>query len=143
MPTTNLSLSFRLFGHQCKFAVGYLPLHLFSDCRNYVIILTGARSLTELNVAISVMSLFFLLTKLIMYIMNIWFPIVSLFVNIAMVALYAVSAYGQIGPDYTDSRYPAPAAWYFRYGCSLAKQYNAYTNCQLAQSSLGLTLYMM
>lgn len=105
--------------------------------------LVWTRTLTDFNVAISVVSLFLLLSKLIGFIMRVWFPIVATFFNICLVALYAVSTYGQIGPDYTDDRYPAPAAWYFRYGCGLAKQYNAYKSCQIAQSSLGVTFYML
>lgn len=93
--------------------------------------------------AISVVSLFLLLAKLIAFIMKVWYPIVATFFNVALVALYTVSTYGQIGPDYTDDRYPAAAAWYFRYGCDLAKPHGAYKSCQIAQSSLGLTFFML
>ena len=89
------------------------------------------------------MSLFFLLAKLIAYIMRVWFPVLATFFNLCLVVLYTVSVYGQIGPDYTDDRYPAAAAWYFRYGCGLAKPYGAYKSCQIAQSSLGITFYML
>jgi hypothetical protein len=99
--------------------------------------------LTDFNVAMSVVSLFFLLAKLISFIMKVWFPLIALVVNIAITALYAVSVYGQVGPDYADERYPSPAAWYFRYGCDMAKPYGAYKSCQIAQSSLGLTLFML
>ena len=75
--------------------------------------------------------------------MKLWFPIVAAFVNTAMVALYAVSVYGQVGPDHSDPRYPSNAAWYWTYGCDLAKPYGAYGNCQIAQGSLGVTLYML
>ncbi|KAG5944125.1 hypothetical protein E4U53_006927 [Claviceps sorghi] len=105
--------------------------------------LIWSQTLTDFNVAISVMSLFFLLAKLIAFIMKLWYPILATFVNCSMVALYTVSTYGQIGPDYADARYPAPAAWYFRQGCDLAKQYNKYRICQVAQASLFITLYML
>lgn len=104
--------------------------------------LTDSR-LTDFNVAISVISLFFLLAKLIMFIMKVWFPIIALFVNIGIATLYTVSCYGQIGPDYADERYPSPAAWYFRYGCDMAKPYGVYKSCQIAQASLGVTFYML
>lgn len=99
--------------------------------------------MTDFNVAISIISLFFLLSKLIAFIMKCWFPILAAFINIAMVTLYTVSVYGQIGPDYADARYPAPAAWYFRYGCNLAKPYGKYKSCRVAQGSLGVTFYML
>lgn len=101
------------------------------------------KTLTDFNVAISVVSLFLLLAKLIAFIMRVWFPIVATFFNLCLVVLYTVSTYGQIGPDYTDDRYPAPAAWYFRKGCDLAKPHGLYKSCQIAQSSLGLTFYLL
>ncbi|RFU75073.1 hypothetical protein TARUN_7172 [Trichoderma arundinaceum] len=105
--------------------------------------LIWSRTFTDYNVAISVISLFFLLTKLIAVIMRIWYPLPSTLTSIALAVLYSVSVYGQVGPDYTDPRYPAPAAWYFRYGCDMAKPYGQYTNCQIAQASLFITLYML
>lgn len=99
--------------------------------------------LTDFNVAISVISLFFLLSKLISHIMKLWYPIVAVFINSALVALYTVSTYGQIGPDYADARYPSPAAWYFRQGCGLAQRYGKYRACQVAQGSLFITLFML
>ncbi|ATY59767.1 hypothetical protein A9K55_002774 [Cordyceps militaris] len=104
--------------------------------------LIWSSTLTNFNVAISVISLFFLLAKLIAFIMKLWFPIIAIFVNSALLALYTVSVYGQIGPDYADPRHPSPAAWYFRQGCGLAKPYGAYKSCQIAQGSLGATFYM-
>jgi hypothetical protein len=80
---------------------------------------------------------------MIAFIMKLWFPIVATFINTALLALYAVSVYGQVGPDYADPRYPAPAAWYFRFGCDLAKPYGAYKGCRIAQGSLAATLYML
>ena len=75
--------------------------------------------------------------------MRLWFPLAALIINIAITAIYSVSIYGQIGPDHADSRYPASVAWYFKYGCDMARPYNAYKSCQIAQSSLGVTLYML
>lgn len=101
--------------------------------------------LTDFNVAISIISLFFLLSKLITFIMKLWYPIIATFVNAALVALYASSIYGQIGPDYADRdpRRHTAAAWYFKQGCDLAKRAGAYKSCQIAQASLGVTFYML
>ncbi|KAK0384013.1 hypothetical protein NLU13_8102 [Sarocladium strictum] len=102
-----------------------------------------SQTLTNFNVAISVISLFFLLSRLICFIMKIWVPLVALIVQLSLVALYLTSTVGQIGPDHADKRYPAYAAWYFRKGCGLAKPYGKYKNCQIAQGSLAITLYML
>ncbi|PNY28382.1 Uncharacterized protein TCAP_01696 [Tolypocladium capitatum] len=100
-------------------------------------------TLTNFNVAISIISLFFLLAKLITFIMKMYYPVVAIFVNVVLIALYSVSVYGQVGPDYADPRYPAPAAWYFRQGCGLAQKYGKYQPCQIAQASLAITLLML
>lgn len=99
--------------------------------------------LTDFNVAISVLSLFSLLAKLIAFIMKWYPPLVAVIANIALVALYTVSTYGQIGPDYTDPRYPSPVAWYLSRGCDLARSWGAYGSCRIAQGSLVISLYMM
>jgi hypothetical protein len=75
--------------------------------------------------------------------MRVWYPIVALFIQLSLVALYTTSTYGQIGPDYADERYPAYAAWYFRKGCDLAKPYGKFKSCQIAQGSLAITVYML
>ncbi|KAJ2988112.1 hypothetical protein NUW58_g4146 [Xylaria curta] len=54
-----------------------------------------SRTLTDYNVAIAIISLFFLITRLIGFIMDFWFPIIILPINIAFVALYAASLGGQ------------------------------------------------
>lgn len=99
--------------------------------------------MTEFNVAVSVISLFVLLTKMIGFIMKVWYPIIGLFFNVAMVALYSTSLYGQAGPDYADPRYPSPVAWYIRYGCNIAKKYGAEGQCIMAKGTFGVTTYML
>lgn len=137
MPTTSLFLRWLLSGPRREY-YGLGILFCWTWYTN-----TAALRLTDFNVAISVISLFFLLAKLIGFIMKIWFPLVATIISFALTALYAVSTYGQIGPDYTDDRYPSPAAWYFRFGCDLAKPHGVYSSCQIAQSSLGVTFYML
>jgi hypothetical protein len=137
-PISSLCPKYPWCGRQREFA-WILVQRLVRDWT----LLTNLDRLTDFNVAISIISLFFLLTKLIGFIMNIWYPVLAIFINVSLVALYAVSTYGQIGPDYADPRYPAPAAWYFRFGCGLAKPYGKYSDCQLAQASLGLVLYLL
>ncbi|KAH7256666.1 hypothetical protein BKA59DRAFT_507580 [Fusarium tricinctum] len=105
--------------------------------------LVWTRTFTDFNVAISVISLFFLLGKLTAFIMRCWYPIFATFINVCMVALYTVCVYGTIGPDYADSRYPAPVAWYYRIGCDIAKPYGKYKSCMIAKYSLVIAVYML
>lgn len=102
-----------------------------------------APRLTNFNVAISIVSLFILLTKLILFIMKVWFPLIGLFVNAALVALFTTSVYGQMGPDYADPRYPSPVAWYIAKSCRYARILNAEKSCMLAKGTFAVTVYML
>ncbi|KAK1764824.1 hypothetical protein QBC33DRAFT_185116 [Phialemonium atrogriseum] len=102
-----------------------------------------SQTLTDFNVAISIISLFTLLTKMIMFIMKVWFPIIGLLQSFAMVGLYTASVYGQAGPDYADSRYPSPSPWYIRLSCDVAKPYNATKQCMMAKGTFAVTIFML
>ncbi|KAH8883670.1 hypothetical protein GQ53DRAFT_427843 [Thozetella sp. PMI_491] len=102
-----------------------------------------SQTLTNFNVAISVISLFILLAKMISLIMKVFYPVFGAFVSTALTVLYAVSIYGQAGPDYADARYPSPVAWYIRMGCDIARPYGQYKNCQLAKATFAVSVYMM
>lgn len=102
-------------------------------------------SLTNFNVAISVLSLFVLVAKLIGFIMRVWTPIVGVFFSLGMTILYVVSIYGQMGPDYYDPLRPSPIAWYIRYGCWPAEgfQNDAVRSCMLAKGTFATTIIQL
>ncbi|KAK4041557.1 hypothetical protein C8A01DRAFT_34397 [Parachaetomium inaequale] len=102
-----------------------------------------SRTLTNFNVAISVVSLFILLAKMIATIMKVFYPIFGTIIGLGLTALYTVSVYGQAGPDYADPRYPSPTPWHLRLGCKLAEAYNMGKTCQMVQATLGMTVYML
>ncbi|ROV99402.1 hypothetical protein VSDG_03918 [Cytospora chrysosperma] len=101
--------------------------------------------LTNYNVGISVLSLFVLLAKLVAFIMRVWTPIIGVFFSLAMTVMYAVSVYGQMGPDYYDPARPSPIAWYIRYGCGPAKGFpnDAMGSCRMAQGTFAVTVYQL
>lgn len=99
--------------------------------------------MTNFNVAISITSLFVLLGKMIMTIMKLYYPILGLVLSMCLTAMYAVSVYGQMGPDYLDPTHPSPMAWYIRYSCSVADGYKVGKHCVMAKATFGVTIYMM
>ena len=107
--------------------------------------LTASNRLTNFNVAISIVSLFTLLGKMIMTIMKVYYPILGLVVSIALTGLYAVSTYGQMGPDYLDPRYPSTIPWFIKNSCDVAKPYgrSAVNNCMMAKGTLAATIFML
>ncbi|KAI0006288.1 hypothetical protein F4779DRAFT_596934 [Xylariaceae sp. FL0662B] len=100
-------------------------------------------TLTNFNVAISVLSLFVLLTKLVAFIMHVWFPLVALLFNISLTVMYAVSLAGQAGPDYLDPRYPSPVAWYIAKPCSVAANQSVQGSCRLAKGTFAAAAIML
>jgi len=100
-------------------------------------------SITNFNVAISVISLFLLLARMILTIMHVFYPLMGLFTSIALTALYATSVYGQAGPDYADARYPSPVAWYISKSCDYARRGNAVNSCLMAKGTFAVTTYML
>ncbi|KAK4647493.1 uncharacterized protein QC761_0001540 [Podospora bellae-mahoneyi] len=102
-----------------------------------------SQTLTTFNVAITIVSLFILLAKMIAAIMKIFYPIIGTAVGVSLTALYAVSVYGQAGPDYADPRYPSWTPWYIRKSCDLAIPYNAVKSCQMSKGAFAVTVYML
>ncbi|ORY55448.1 uncharacterized protein BCR38DRAFT_461967 [Pseudomassariella vexata] len=100
-------------------------------------------TLTNFNVAISVISLFVLITKMICVIMHVWFPLVALFFNVSLTALYATSIYGQAGPDYVNPDRPSPVAWYIAKSCDVAANQSVQKSCKTAKGTFAITVIMM
>ncbi|KAI4595758.1 hypothetical protein KJ359_006394 [Pestalotiopsis sp. 9143b] len=100
-------------------------------------------TLTNFNVAISVLSLFMMIAKMIAIIMHCFYPIVGLIVNIALTALYTTSVYGQMGPDYADSHHPSPIAWYIAKPCTVAANQSIQKSCRTAKGTYAATVIFL
>lgn len=100
-------------------------------------------SLTEFNLAVSVLSMFILLVKVVMFVMHIWYPILGTIVNAAITVLWAVSVYGQAGPDHSDPDHPSNVAWYISKSCDYARPSGNYHYCQLAKGTFATTVIML
>ncbi|TQS37697.1 hypothetical protein Golomagni_01820 [Golovinomyces magnicellulatus] len=103
---------------------------------------TACHRLTDLNVAVSVLSLFLLLVKVVMFVLNIWFPILGTISSASICALWITSMYGQMGPDYIDHNHPSHIAWYIGHSCDIARQSGNYHYCVLAKVTFANTVFM-
>lgn len=99
-------------------------------------------SLTDFNVATSVLAMFILLVKVTMFILHIWYPLLSTITNTIITALWIVSMYGQMGPDHSDPRHPSNIAWYISKSCSYAKPSGNEHYCLLAKGTFATTVIM-
>lgn len=102
-----------------------------------------SQELTDFNVAVSVLSMFVLLVKCSMFILHIWYPILSTLANLPIVILWVVSMYGQMGPDHSDPAHPSNIAWYISKSCTYAHTNSTYGYCLQAKSAFAVTVIML
>ena len=100
-------------------------------------------SITDYNVVVSVISMFILLVKAVLFIMPMLIPLLSLIINIIVTALWCVSVYGQAGPDYSDPEHPSKVAWYITKSCSYAEASGNKHNCNMAKGSFAASVLML
>ncbi|KAI9882490.1 MAG: hypothetical protein M1823_005762 [Watsoniomyces obsoletus] len=99
--------------------------------------------ITNWNLAISLVSMFTLLIAAVLHIMHIFYPILSLLSHLVLTALYAVSIYGQAGPDRSDPRHPSSSPWYLTKSCSVAIEPRNEHYCNLAKATFAVTVVML
>lgn len=106
--------------------------------------LTHSCSLTNYNLVIVILSMFFMLVKSIMYMVNVFPPIMSSILHAVLVALYAASVYYQASSDTTDPEHPQNGpAWYITKSCSVAHSENNIGYCKQAKASFGASVALL
>ncbi|KAG9249259.1 hypothetical protein BJ878DRAFT_590 [Calycina marina] len=122
------------------------PLQILYAYANYQPIpktpLVWSQTLTHFNLVISVLSVFMLLVKAVMFIMHVWYPLLGVVTNAALTALWIVSAYGQAGPDHSDPEHTSNVAWYIAKSCSYADPTNNKGYCLQAKGAFAATVVM-
>ncbi|ATZ50108.1 hypothetical protein BCIN_05g04890 [Botrytis cinerea B05.10] len=102
-----------------------------------------SQTLQNFNIGISVLSMFIQLCKVVMFIMHIWYPLLSTVINGLLTVCWIVSIYGQAGPDHTDPDHPSNVAWYIAKSCSYAAPSGNEHYCQMAKGTFAVTVFMM
>lgn len=101
-------------------------------------------SITSYNVVISVLSMFIMLTKSVMYILHVFPPVLSGVIHAILVALYSVSIAYQAGSDKSDPDHPQSGApWYITKSCSVTHNKNLVGYCQQAKAAFACTCAML
>jgi len=79
-----------------------------------------------------------------MFLLHIWYPILSTVVNAAITALWIVSMYGQMGPDHNDPGHKSNIAWYISKSCKYAEASGGRNKhyCLLAKGTFATTVFM-
>lgn len=101
-------------------------------------------SITNYNVVISVLGVFILLVKSIMYMLHVFPPILSVLVHALLIALYTVSVDYQASSDTTDPDHPQHGPpWYITKSCSVTKNKKLVGYCKQAKASFACTCAML
>lgn len=87
--------------------------------------------------------MFIMIVKIVMFSLHIWYPLLGVLTNTALVALFAASAYGQAGPDHSDPKHPSSSAWYITGNCDLAKPLGAKGYCLQAKGAFATTIFLI
>jgi hypothetical protein len=93
---------------------------------------------------ISVLSMFIMLVKPVLFFMRALIPILSVLIHILLVVLYAYSTYGQSASDMTDKNHPQKGApWYITKSCDVASDKKNIGYCKQAKASFAVTLCLL
>lgn len=100
-------------------------------------------STTSFNVVVAIFCTFVILVKLVMFIMHMWYPLLSTIANTIIIVLWCVSIAAQAGSDYSDPEHPMPVAWYVAKSCDVARPSGHYGYCVQAKSSFAVSCVML
>ncbi|KAF4554199.1 Hypothetical protein D9617_5g070760 [Elsinoe fawcettii] len=119
-------------------------LYAYANHEKPVIPLVWSQTITTFNLVVSILSTFLLLVKSVMFVMKTWVPLLSLFMHMALTALYAFSTYAQLSPDKSDpfGRVQNGPPWYITKSCDVVHDRHNYGYCRQAKASLGVTVAM-
>ncbi|KAJ5971940.1 uncharacterized protein N7479_001858 [Penicillium vulpinum] len=100
--------------------------------------------ITNYNLVLGVLSTFFLITKLPIHWMNLFYPPVAVAIHVSLIVLYIVSAVYQAGSDMSDPKHPQPGApWYIAKSCSVASKKSNVAYCMQAKALFAVTVLII
>ena len=86
--------------------------------------------------------MFILLVKSVLFVVELFPPLLSLLVHSLLIVLYGISIGHQAGSDYSDPEHPSRVPWYLRRGCGPPVAPVLHGYCQQAQSSFAVAVCM-
>ena len=88
--------------------------------------------------------MFFWLVKTTLWLLKVFFPILSLLLHIALMALWAYGIHIQTAPDTIDPEHVNNGApWYITKNCNIVKDANVQKYCMQAKSSFAVSCIML
>lgn len=101
-------------------------------------------STTTYNVTISVLALFLLLVKAILFVTGLFPPLAGLLLHALLTGLFAYSVHAQTAPDLSDHRRPQRGApWYLTHRCGVVRDGGLVGYCMQAKAAFGVTVVLL
>ncbi|OAL26156.1 hypothetical protein AYO20_10209 [Fonsecaea nubica] len=119
-------------------------LYAAANYRSYSTPKVWSQFITDYNVAITVLSMFIMLVKSIMYMLHVFPPVLSVLIHTGLLVLYAVSVNYQASSDTTDPDHPQHGApWYITKSCNVAHNKNNVGYCTQAKAAFACSCAML
>ncbi|KAJ5086706.1 hypothetical protein NUU61_008013 [Penicillium alfredii] len=119
-------------------------LYAIANYEPYTPPMVWSAFITQYNLVLGVLSTFFLITKLPVHSMHLFYPPLAAIIHGSLIVLYIVSACYQAGSDNSDPKRPQPGApWYITKNCSVAKRPSNIPYCMQAKALFAITVIII
>ncbi|KAF2814927.1 uncharacterized protein BDZ99DRAFT_458890 [Mytilinidion resinicola] len=119
-------------------------LYAYANYRPVHIPLVWSSFITQFNLVVGVLSMFIHLTKFTMFILHVFWPIISMLVHFLLIGLWSYSIYAQTSPDTIDpNRQNHGAPWYITKNCNIASTHSLKGYCMQAKSTFAVSVVML
>ncbi|KAH7109063.1 hypothetical protein B0J11DRAFT_238701 [Dendryphion nanum] len=119
-------------------------LYAAANYRPVKIPVVWSNHMTNYNLVIGVVCMFFYLIKVTLWLLHVFFPIMSLILHSALLALWAYSIYMQTAPDTIDpKRINNGPPWYITKNCNIVSDKFVRAYCMQAKSAFAVSVCML
>ncbi|KAF4213080.1 hypothetical protein CNMCM8980_004280 [Aspergillus fumigatiaffinis] len=119
-------------------------LYAAANYRPYKVPTVWSGFITDYNLVLGVLSTFFLITKVPIHFLRLFYPPLSVIVHGGLVAVYIVSARYQAGSDMSDPAHPQPGApWYITKKCTVAANKDNINYCRQSKALFAFTIIII
>ncbi|KAJ4286149.1 hypothetical protein N0V90_013498 [Kalmusia sp. IMI 367209] len=99
---------------------------------------------TNYNMYVGVVCMFFYLIKFTLWLLHVFYPILSLLLHLSLAALWSASLYIQTAPDTVDPEHQNKGApWYITKNCNIVEDKTTRGYCMQAKSAFAVSVIML
>ncbi|KAJ5902687.1 hypothetical protein N7495_003215 [Penicillium taxi] len=119
-------------------------LYAAANYKAYKTPMVWSSFLTEYNLVLGVLALFFFIAKFPVHSMHLFHPPLAAIIHLGCFILFIISVRYQAGSDMSDSAHPQPGApWYITKPCSVAHYSSNIGYCKQSKSLFGVNIVLI